>query len=218
LVADNILFAASPLSAVPPRTPAPGRNWPIDLGTFARANIPRRGRSRREWGFLKPLMSRAFLDSAGLRYDEAIRFGEDYDLYCRALASGARFRLVAGCGYCAVISAGSLSTRQTTADLERFLAVDDRLLSGFDLAPSDRGAVEQHQQAVRRQFWLRRFLDSKRDLGLVRALRRSAASPDELLWVAVGVARDKIDMARAAFGDRPTAPPSRPLVLFEEPG
>ncbi len=45
-------------------------------------------------GLLKPIMRRAFLNTHSLRYDTALRVTEDYYLYVRLLAAGARWRQV----------------------------------------------------------------------------------------------------------------------------
>ena len=42
-------------------------------------------------GFLKPLFRREFIQQHGLRYNEALRIGEDYDLVLRGLAEGLKF-------------------------------------------------------------------------------------------------------------------------------
>ena len=63
------------------------------------------------------MLRRSFLDAHGLRYNEDLRLGEDYDLYARALAKGARYKVVHGCGYAAVVRSDSLSGRHKTRDL-----------------------------------------------------------------------------------------------------
>ena len=45
----------------------------VPLGFFGNALIPQRGRARRELGFIKPLMRRAFLERHALSYEESMR-------------------------------------------------------------------------------------------------------------------------------------------------
>ncbi|HVV66175.1 MAG TPA: glycosyltransferase family 2 protein [Rhizomicrobium sp.] len=45
-------------------------------------------------GYLKPFVERAFLRDCGVRYDESLRIGEDYDFLARLLARGAKLRFV----------------------------------------------------------------------------------------------------------------------------
>ncbi len=46
---------------------------------------------RHDFGLMKPLMRRAFLEQHGLAYDEERRLGEDFVLYFELLAAGARW-------------------------------------------------------------------------------------------------------------------------------
>jgi succinoglycan biosynthesis protein ExoO len=50
--------------------------------------------SRYDFGYLKPILRRAFLDNRGLRYDERLRTSEDLLLYLALLLEGARTRMV----------------------------------------------------------------------------------------------------------------------------
>lgn len=67
-------------------------------------------------GFIKPLMRRSLLDKNGITYQEVMRLGEDYELYTRALAHGARLVVAPAQGYISV-RAGSLSARHSENDL-----------------------------------------------------------------------------------------------------
>ena len=89
---------------------------------FVLGDVNRRGALRRGLGFLKPLIRRSFLDHHQLRYDERLRLGEDYALYARALAAGARFLIVPAAGYVSVVRDDSISSRHSREDLERLRA------------------------------------------------------------------------------------------------
>ena len=91
----------------------------LNFEQFVRGNITRRGKHRDELGYLQPLIRRQFLETHRLRYDETLRFGEDYVLYARALAAGARFLIIPDAGYVAIERPNSLSTRHTRTDLEK---------------------------------------------------------------------------------------------------
>lgn len=126
----------------------------LDFAAFVAGNAGRRGR-RREFGFLKPLMRRAFLDRHGLRYADELRLGEDYALYAQALALGARFVVLPACGYVSVMRPNSLSGRHSRRDLERLRDFDARLAAAFDLRPAERRALRRHTLGVEaRVRWL----------------------------------------------------------------
>jgi succinoglycan biosynthesis protein ExoU len=127
----------------------------IDFGFFIDSNITRASRMRRELGFLKPLVRRAFLERHGLIYDERMRLGEDYDLYARALSLGAKMRLIPWTGYVSVMRGNSLSLNHGRSELAALEACDDRLLASGRLSPTDARLVEQHRFSIRsRIVWI----------------------------------------------------------------
>jgi succinoglycan biosynthesis protein ExoU len=129
--------------------------WRLDLETFALGNIPQRGRLRKEMGFLKPLMRREFLGRHALHYDEMLRLGEDYALYARALALGARFLIVPSQGYVSVVRTDSISAHHTKQDLERLRDSDLDLCTLEVLTEKERRAVKKHHSSVdARVQWL----------------------------------------------------------------
>ncbi|MGH7019204.1 MAG: glycosyltransferase family 2 protein [Brevundimonas sp.] len=132
----------------------------VDLEQFIRANISRPGRSRQEMGFIKPLMRCDFLAEHSLTYDEELRLGEDYDLYARALALGARLHLLPPMGYFATTRADSLSGRHGIADLERLRDCDLRLARLRRLSPSEGRAVRAHYQSLDARVQWRRLIEA----------------------------------------------------------
>jgi succinoglycan biosynthesis protein ExoU len=121
---------------------------PLDLEEFVRGNVRPHGVHRREFGFLKPLIRRAFIDRYRLRYDESLRLGEDYAFYARALALGARFLVVPAAGYVSVVRSESLSARHNRQDLERLRDSDNMLLAWPHLSAGERHALREHRASV----------------------------------------------------------------------
>jgi succinoglycan biosynthesis protein ExoU len=198
-VADNIVFIdESKLAAEAPRPEFLPDPFFLDLRAFVQANIARRGKPSSELAFLHPVMRRTFLDTHRLRYNEGLRLGEDYDLYARALAKGARFKVIRTSGYGAVVRRDSLTRRHSTADLRLFCEADDTLAA---LCPAEqRALVRRHQRRVRARYELRRFLDVKAATGLVGALTYGMKNPAALPAIVSGVATDKWRaLARSAW-------------------
>ncbi len=135
---------------------------------------------RGEIGFLKPLMRRAFLDQHGLRYNETLRLGEDYDLYARALANGARYKIIHSCGYAAVVRGNSLSGSHRTIDLKRLYEADRAILAGSRLSSDAEAAVRRHERHIRDRYELRHFLDLKNQQGVGRAFGYALTHPAAL--------------------------------------
>ncbi|MCH9808021.1 MAG: glycosyltransferase [Alphaproteobacteria bacterium] len=127
----------------------------LTLEYFIRGNISANHDHRRELGFVKPLMKRSFLEAHDISYDENMRLAEDYDLYARALAAGARFGLVDPCGYYAVERAGSLSGAHSAKARAAIVACDRRLLSLPDIGDGARNALKAHMmESYRESAWM----------------------------------------------------------------
>ena len=155
-VADRLVHL-SESHGLPISAPSPEGAKPTHLSfeEFVLGNVARRGAPRKELGYLKPLIRRQFLDEHGLRYLETLRLGEDYALYARALADGARFRIIPTAGYVAVERRDSLSSRHTRRDLEVLRNSDRELMAMNQLTPPERDAVAKHYADVdRRAQWL----------------------------------------------------------------
>ena len=205
-IADNIAFVdqsrASHALEIADIEPRPYR---LDLESFVEGNISRRGVRRGETGFLKPLMRREFLDRQKLRYKEQLRLGEDYDLYARALAQGARYKVIHSCGYGAVVRSDSLSGSHRTDDLKHLYEADRALLSQSGLSPQERTLIRRHERHIRARYELRHFLDLKRQAGALRALAYAAAHPAALPAIAGGIFKDKTARFRRA-AEAPAVP------------
>ncbi len=171
-----------------------GQTECLTLETFVQANVSVRRRPRAELGFLKPVMRRKFLLLHGLRYDPSMRLGEDYALYARMLAAGARFLIDRRCGYLAVQRKSSLSGQHTAEDLAALAASDAELLEHQMPQPARR-AVQAHRASVVRKHAHRRFLDAKAQRGFVRAVIDAAKKPGLIADIALDIAADKVARA-----------------------
>lgn len=208
--ADNLMFVSESQAADfadLAAFPTGGVAQRMTFARFVAANLSKPGRPRGELGFLKPVMRRAFLARHGLAYDERLRLGEDFDLYARMLLAGARFRLVAACGYLAIERANSLSACHAAADLGALVEADDRMLAG-PLASAERAILRRHRAQCARRWHHRHFLDAKRASGLMRALFDHRDRPRLLLDAAVGVARDKLALLRRGHAAELTGAPA----------
>lgn len=213
-VADNIVFIderslgrAEP--AVPRFEAAPRF---LNLSGFIDGNISRRGASRGEIGFLKPVMRRAFLDGHGLRYDEALRLGEDYDLYVRALLKGVRYKIVHGCGYAAVVRSDSLSGKHRTEDLKRLYEADRAILASQEVPGEAKAKLRGHERHIRGRYELRHFLDIKANGGLAKAGLHALTHPAAVPAIVGGIAADKFSAATARRSKSAEPAPLRYLL------
>jgi succinoglycan biosynthesis protein ExoU len=174
----------------------------LTFSAFIQGNISQRDKPRAELGFIKPVIRRAFLDAQDLVYDETLRLGEDYALYARMLARGARFIQIFTCGYVAIERALSLSGSHRTADLRALLQSDSELLGSFGLSRNEREIVTQHANQIALKLLLRGFLDTKRSDGLLKAIGNNLSPPMAIPKIARAVFDDKLAQLR------PGGPPS----------
>ena len=149
----------------------------LGAAEFVLSNLSAGHGGRREMGFLKPLMSRRFLERHGLTYDPRIRLGEDYVLYANALLDGARFLLTGPAGYVATVRRSSLSGRHPTEAHAHLAAADRAMLGRRDLSPDVRRAIEAHLLEQRRKLAWRRLIDAKGATDPIAAARCFWAPP-----------------------------------------
>jgi len=211
-IADNILFrqAVDEFSPLPIALLGglPARRRRLGLAEFVDRNISRPGKRRSELGFLKPVMRRSVLEQSGLSYAGDVRLGEDFVLYCRAMALGARFMLSLPCGYIAIEHAGSLSGRHSVADLEAFLAATRTIADSGRIFPEERRMLARHHASIERKIRHRKFLETKRERGIGPACLAQAGNPLGLVQVAVDVYRDK-------RGSASTGQPAKDRMLLD---
>jgi succinoglycan biosynthesis protein ExoU len=177
-------------------------NLPICLTfeDFVRGNVSRSNLPRAELGFLKPLMRRSFLQARQLAYDETLRLGEDFVLYARALALGAKFKILPPCGYVAVERADSISGSHGAAEL-RALVEASREIERLNLTPDECAALREHRAHLAAKLALRDFLDAKRAAGLIGAAAVLARAPAAAPYVVATVASDVLKRSRARRPD-----------------
>lgn len=143
---------------------------PLTLEGFVVGNV-RPPEGRHDFGFLKPMFRRAFIEGKRLRYRGDLRLGEDYLFYASALALGARWLLGKACGYVSVERPGSLSKAHGERELQLHRDSNDDIERLAPLTAAERRAVREHWHSVdHRLQWLR----------LIRAVKeknaRTAAS------------------------------------------
>ncbi len=215
LIADNIVFVEDAAWAdltVPAGSRGAKESRALDLSEFVLGNLSRKGRQRGELGFVKPILRRAFLNRHDLGYNPGLRLGEDYDLYVRALARGARFRISANVGYAARVRAGSLSSRHETSDLRALLDATDRHIVEAATDRSTSRALRALRAQVRGRYLLRAALDKKSLSGRAAALSFALSPPSNALPILKGILSDKM----AALRQPHTTQPS-PRYLFPLP-
>lgn len=171
----------TPMGVAPNWTPSVLQPEPLTFTEFMLGNLGDT-RGPLDLGFLKPLMRRSFLDAHGLRYRADMRLGEDYELYARALALGARFSVCGAAGYVSVERPGSLSKDHSEGDLKKLRDCDDAIAHVRPLNPDESRALRRHWASVDRRLQWRRLISAvkARDAGMAVSTFRS---PDAAFYL-----------------------------------
>lgn len=218
MCADNIVFIKDPdellrfdltLDGMDPSRHA----LPLDFAHFVRGNISKRNRIRGELGFLKPIVRRDFLEHHGLWYHEDCRLGEDFILYTRALALGARMKVASHCGYAALIRPNSLSSRHSLEDLKALQNQCEAMLEALPLSPSDRATLQLHANSVRRKVALREVLRIRNENSFIEGVWAGIRNPTALADIAkdrLSRTPDRLTTPRFLMSDRSAIQAKRP--------
>ncbi|MBT1157911.1 glycosyltransferase family 2 protein [Aminobacter anthyllidis] len=109
IAVDNIVVIRE--DGTPPEVMFPER-YLDELGNLTLANFIGGNvvfESMFNFGYMKPIFLREYVERHGLRYDEKLRIGEDYILLASALAKGARCAVEPAVGYAYHVRSGSIS-------------------------------------------------------------------------------------------------------------
>ena len=169
----------------------PGDAWraldEVDLASFARGNgLFERGFTL---GYAKPVIRRAVLKRHGVRYDEALRIGEDYQLLADLLAVGARLRAVPVSGYRYHVREGSISRVLSLDHVHALRAADARHRALWpDQTASVANAIEARAASLRRAEAFLGIVDALKGGRWRDAARLSMRSPEATRLLALPAA------------------------------
>ncbi|WP_223632386.1 glycosyltransferase family 2 protein [Corallococcus sp. EGB] len=99
-----------------------------------------------DYGFLKPLFRRAYLDAQGLRYKPDLRAGEDFDFLLRCLLASGRMVVSPDAMYCYRSRPGSL-TSDPVRCLTRIIDMAEALIASLE--PRTQGDVIEAMRRYR---------------------------------------------------------------------
>lgn len=198
---DLVLFDEEAGAAIGPMFGPGGLPPEIDGERFVLGNLPDPERPRRGYGFLKPLMRRAFVDERGLRYDEAMRFAEDYAFYVETFLAGARWIAVEGAGYVYVIRSGSLTATHQARDLFRLCAVDTAALERVGDGRMRR-ALRRHLLTTQKRAAWAHFIDLFKERRIGPLWSTATMNLPVFAHIAGQCAIQAVERSRVALGAR----------------
>jgi succinoglycan biosynthesis protein ExoO len=132
-------------------------------------------------GYLKPLINAAALKTAGVRYDEALRIGEDYDFLLRLMGKGLRLRLESAGLYRYRRHSASISHAMRRDHLEAMLRADAAFAADHPALPEDaRRALAVRRRSLERALAYDEVIGRLKRHDLAGALARSLGAPQ--IW------------------------------------
>lgn len=100
------------------------------------------------YGYMKPIFQRRFMEEHGLRFDESLPIGEDYLLLASALAKGGRCAVEPVAGYTYYIRSGSISRVLKLHQVDAMLAADAAFLRNHRLDAASMEAQSRRHRSI----------------------------------------------------------------------
>lgn len=147
-VVDNIEVVREGKARGEPMFPS-GRLERIDqitLADFIGSNLV--FKSTFNFGYMKPIFARDFIEKHQLRYDETLRIGEDYIFLASVLAKGGRLVVEPDVGYAYHIRSGSISRVLELHHIDSMLEADRTFLKQFELDDAAKAAQARRTRSL----------------------------------------------------------------------
>ena len=165
LTAGEVMFPGATLAAVPE----------ISLADFIDSNVI--FESTFNYGYMKPIFERAFVERQKLRYDETLRIGEDYTFLASALAKGGRCVVDPEPGYVYYIRKQSISRVLEPRHVASMLAADASFERTHALDPAARRAFVRRQRSLRQAASFLSLVQHLKDRAPVKAIGAALRDP-----------------------------------------
>ena len=143
----------------------------VNFSDFVLSNVTQKNRERAELGFIKPLIRRSFLENNHIIYRENMRLGEDFELYARSLALGAKMVILPAQGYVSVVRESSLSSTHSEYDLLQLRECDSQLLTDLNLSNDEQHALRAHYLSIDCRLQWRNLILAVKDRNIIAAIK-----------------------------------------------
>ena len=158
----------------------------LTLPAFIHSNVL--FQSQHNFGYLKPVFSRAFLAERGLRFDETLRIGEDYILLASALATGAKCVVSPTVGYIYHITEGSISRVLKVEHVEAMIAADAEFVQRHPLDRASLAAQRRRQLSLKQALSFVTLVSQLKTRAYGGALRTALGNPVALRHLSMPIA------------------------------
>jgi succinoglycan biosynthesis protein ExoO len=172
------------------------RQRQISLADFIASNVI--FKSTFNFGYMKPIFDREFLDRNDLRFDEMLKIGEDYILFASALASGGRCAVDANVGYVYYLREGSISRVLKLHHLDDMLEADRQFLARYTLGPMEMQAQRRRTRSIVEARSFLTLIDEIKRRSLGGVLKTAIGNPGALKHLRMPIAVRMRRFAKAA--------------------
>jgi succinoglycan biosynthesis protein ExoO len=152
----------------------------LTLADFIASNVL--FRNEHNFGYMKPVFERSFLLDNGVRFDPALRIGEDYIFLASALAKGALCVVDPTPGYVYYINEGSISRVLELKHVEAMMAADARFLAGHELDAAASAAQRRRTRNLNQAHSFLTLVQNIKDKSLRATLMTAIRSP-QAVWL-----------------------------------
>ncbi len=166
-------------------------------------------------GHLKPLIRRSEIDRLGLRYNEQLRIGENYDFVLRALSAGLRFWVDPFPSYCYREQTCSISRRLRNGEIEAMEAAEHAFLAAHANADRKvRRGIHRRLACLGEAKAWNSLVDAIKRRQIREALRISLKHPKVLLLMASPLRARTQSIYRRLMGGWAAKPPEKQAVCL----
>jgi succinoglycan biosynthesis protein ExoO len=164
LVADNLIRfedgTGRILSSFLPTGPAP---FAVNVDAIEYVDTNVMFGTRPPLGYLKPMIAADFLRRHGIKYDESLRIGEDFQLCAEVLLAGARYVIFGEPLYRYRVRTDSVSRSLSIQDLDRLAAAWTRLRERVTFGSHLSGALDRYARGLERARIFMRLIAATKD-------------------------------------------------------
>ncbi|WP_312363414.1 glycosyltransferase family 2 protein [Ensifer sp.] len=158
----------------------------LTLAAFIGSNVL--FRSTYNFGYMKPVFARRFLQEKQLRFKPNIRIGEDYILLASALAKGGRCAVDPSAGYRYHIREGSISRVLELGHVDAMIAADADFVRAHALEPDAMAMQRKRSRSLEEARAFLTLVEHIKSRSLVGAVRTALASPRALRHLRMPIA------------------------------
>ncbi|KQV83815.1 glycosyltransferase family 2 protein [Rhizobium sp. Root1220] len=158
----------------------------LTLPAFIRSNAL--FQTTHNFGYLKPIFQRAFIENHGLRFNEALKVGEDYLFLASAIALGGRCVIEPVAGYDYHIREGSISRVLALHHIDAMIEGDKAFLRDHTLDVEAAAAQEFRERSLRRGRAFLVLVQNIKDRSIFGAIRTAWSNPLAVMHLKMPIA------------------------------